>query len=369
MHIFKRSLVSISASLALAGLLSLSAEADISTTLSGYGTVGGSLTSDNDFQYIHDPSEFSGAGHQIDIGLDSRIGVQAVVDFGSGFSVTAQEVAKQRGDTKFSLGTEWLFAQYAPDPDWKFRLGRVAMAAFLYSDSRNVGYAAPWFHAPNEIYAAEPFQNLDGAQIVWHHTLGPVGLGLSGSYGNTELPVEVGGTQDTVKAKSATNVAATVEYGDFLFRLAQTNLNQNVQLAPTLSFFLKDKFVSAGLQYDNGTAMVLSEYAKRSQNSVPELGGEVLKESSEWYVAGGWRFGKWTPLVSYAQTKPVASLTSPAGKFSTPSASLRYDVVTNVALKAQVSRAQAGNADYWTIPNLASGEHINVYSLGADFVF
>jgi hypothetical protein len=43
--------------------------------------------------------------------------------------------------------------------------------------------------------------------------------------------------------------------------------------------------------------------------------------------------------------------------------------VTNVALKAQFSRAQAANSGYWTDGNLNSSEHVNVFSLGADFVF
>ena len=149
----------------------------ITTSFSGYGTVGGAFTSDDNYQYYHDSTEYSGAGHTIDVGLETKLGVQAIVNFGSGFSVTAQEVARERGDDTFDLGTEWLYAQYSPDPDWKFRLGRVVLAAFLYSESRNVGYAAPWFNAPNEIYGAEPAQNLDGGQVVWHSQYGSVRIG------------------------------------------------------------------------------------------------------------------------------------------------------------------------------------------------
>jgi hypothetical protein len=44
-------------------------------------------------------------------------------------------------------------------------------------------------------------------------------------------------------------------------------------------------------------------------------------------------------------------------------------VVRNVALKAQISRPQAANTTYWTVANYNSTERVNVYSLGADFVF
>jgi hypothetical protein len=349
------------------------ADNGISTTVNGYATVGGTFTSDDHYAYIHDGTEFQGAGSQFDVGLESRIGVQAVIDFGSGFSVTAQELAKQRGSDEFSLGTEWLFAQYSPDSDWKLRLGRVALATFLFSDSREVGYAAPWFRAPNELYGSESFQNLDGVQALWHHNVGPVGLGLKGGYGSSSVSYLDEGIVYNVHARNVYNVAATLEYGDFLFRVSQTvfSLSTTVPLSATyaITFTMKDTFNSVGMQYDNGKAILLSEFAKRTQNDAPVI-GMPLDISDEWYVAGGWRFGKLTPLLIYGKYNPGQSLLTPeAASYGTWSGSLRYDIVRNVALKAQVSRAQAGNSTYWVTPNPASGERINVYSVGADFVF
>ena len=354
-------------------LTAAAASADVTTSFSGYGTVGAAFTSDNNYQYYHDGSEFSGAGHDIDVGLETRLGLQAVIGFGSGFSVTAQEVARQRGDNSYDLGTEWLYAQYSPDPDWKFRLGRVVLATFLYSESRNVGYAAPWFNAPNEIYGAESFQNLDGGQIVWHHNLGQFGIGMQAAYGNTVQTDMVNGVVTTTKVKSINNYAATLEYGSFLFRVSQTTLHipSSLPLTPTFidQFTLNDKFASAGVQYDDGKAIFLSEYAKRTENHFGLL-PIAASEATQWYVAGGYRFGKWTPLVRYGVFKPKAGLLyTTAGSYGTPTVSLRYDVVSNVALKAEVSRAQAANGEYFATYNQAVNERVTVVSFGADFVF
>ena len=81
------------AAISLAAATSASADG-VTTTLSGYGTVGGSFTSDSNYAYRHDSSEFKGASNDLDLGLESRIGVQAVFDFGAEFSVTVQEVAR-----------------------------------------------------------------------------------------------------------------------------------------------------------------------------------------------------------------------------------------------------------------------------------
>jgi hypothetical protein len=362
----------ICAALALAGATAAQADG-VATSISGFGTVGGSFTSNSNYVFRHEAGEFTGASNQFDIGLDSRIGVQARFDFGSGFSVTAQEVVRERGDKTFDPGTEWLYLQYSPTSDLKLRVGRVVMATFLYSDSREVGFAAPWFRAPTEVYGAEPFNYLDGAQALWNVNLGQFVLKLESSYGTTDGLFQTNGLTLTSHAKDIFNAAIALEYGNILLRVAQTSLNvpTNIPLSQTLvlNYNIQDKFTTIGVQYDDGRAIVVSEFAKRHQNDAPVL-NEPLSNTSQWYVAGGWRFGKFTPLLSYAKAQNKKSILSPTeADYGTWSGSLRYDVVNNVALKAEISRAQAGNGSYWITPNPASGERVNVYSLGADFVF
>jgi hypothetical protein len=365
--------LAVCASLLIAGGVAVAADSGLNLTLSGYGTLGGTLTSDSSFAYIHDGTEFTGATRQLDVGLESRLGVQAVVDFGSNWSVTVQELARQRGSDEFSLGTEWLYLQYAPDSDWKLRLGRVALATFLFSDSREVGYAAPWFRAPNELYGAESNQYLDGVQAQWHHRVGPVGLQLSGSYGDSSADILALGAPVKISATNVYNLAVRLEYRDFVIRVSQTALNLPgvipLSAMLTVRYTVKDVFDSAGLQYDNGKAIVLGEFARRKENNIPILGVPV-EATKQWYVAGGWRFGKLTPLLIYGKYETDRSLLTPeAVSNGTWSASLRYDLVRNIALKAEVSRPQESNGIYWVTADPASSARVNVYSFGADFVF
>jgi hypothetical protein len=374
MHIDKRSPLGASVSVILALSLGQVAQADdgFTTTVSGYGTIGGTYTGNSAYTYVQNGSEFKATNSQFDLGVDSRIGAQATFTYGTDLSVIVQEEAKRRGSDNFSLGTEWVYLQYKPTDDLKLRLGRVALATFLMSDFRDVGYAQTWFIAPNEVYGAEPFETLDGGQVLWHKALGPVGLDLEGEYGTTSQSLQEGSLSFDVKAKSAYNVAAAVSYRNFLLRIAETEVSfpETLPLGPTtvVNYMDHDKFLSAGVQYDDGTAIVLAEWAKRSENNVPGV-NQPLAAFQVWYVAGGWRFGKLTPMVTYATYKTGEALSSPALTAKTPSISLRYDVVTNVALKAQFSRAQADNEQYWSVANPNSSERVNVFSLGADFVF
>ncbi|MFL6603260.1 MAG: hypothetical protein ACJ8R9_18300 [Steroidobacteraceae bacterium] len=348
------------------------ARADMTTTISGFGTAGGSFTGDSNYSFRHDASEFTGASNQFDLALESRLGVQAKFDFGSGFSVTAQEVLRQRGDTDFSPGTEWLYAQYSPNSQWQVRLGRVVLGAFQYSDSRQVGFAAPWFRSPVEVYSQLPFNYLDGGQVLWQRALGQFTVGLEASYGSTKGVFQAGGLTITSKSKDIFSSAATVSYGDLLLRVAQTSLNVPTSLplsaTASLNYQLHETFLSAGGQYDNGKAVFIGEWAKTKQNDAPVL-NEPLVASAQWYAAAGWRFGKFLPLAIYGHIKEEQGLLYAPSQFGSWTASFRYDVANNIALKAQISRAQAANAQYWVTANAASNAYVNVYSVGVDFVF
>ncbi len=343
----------------------------VTTTVSGFGTVGGTFTSDGNFAYRHDSTEFIGAMNQFDVGLESRLGVQAVVDFGSGLSVTAQEVFKQRGSSAFSPGTEWFFGQYSPVSSLDLRIGRFAIDTFLLSDSLNVGYAAVWFRAPNEIYASEPFKYLDGGQGLWRAEIGPVSFKLEGAFGTTQANLVIGGLPITQSARYAGNIAASVDYKSLLFRVAKTDVDAplTLQLGPhSVTYTTKDSFTAVGLQYDDGHALMLTEWTKRSQNDIPIV-DKPLAASSQWYVAGGRRFGRYTPMVTYGDYRPVVQLISPPGDYRAWSEMLRFDVIPNVDLKAEYSRAPVGDTRYFVTPNFKSDERVGVFSLGADFVF
>jgi hypothetical protein len=345
----------------------------ISTSVSGFGTIGGTFTSDGRYAYYHSPTEFSGASNSLDIGLESRIGVQAVVSFDPQWSITAQEVAKQRGNTKFDPGTEWLYAQYQPDSDLKLRVGRVVLPVFLASDTINVGYSVPWFRAPNNIYYSEPFQYLDGGQALWQHSLGTLQLHLEVTYGSTEDTFSVPGIGlASSKSKSTFNAAVSLSWRDLLVRFSETRLNEVASLplsaTQTLNLNLHDHFHCVGLQYDNGKALLMSEWTKRDEPNLPG-GNKPLALDTSWYAAAGWRVGKFTPLVMYSVLNVGDSLLTSAGTTHTWDASLRYDVVRNLDLKLQITRTSAANGAYFVVANPASDGWVNVYSFGADFVF
>jgi hypothetical protein len=47
---------------------------------------------------------------------------------------------------------------------------------------------------------------------------------------------------------------------------------------------------------------------------------------------------------------------------------LRWDVITNIALKAQITREPESGPD-WVTADPSSNKRVNIYGIGADFIF
>lgn len=366
---------------------------------SGFGTLAGTVTNDSDLQFRSSMNQSKGANSTLDLGVDSKLGLQGVVDFGSGMTVTGQVLAQRRrvddtadSNRDFDLGVEWLMAQYSPTSNLDLRLGRVVLPAFMISDSRNVTYTQPWLRAPLEVYGQMPLTTLDGVQAVWRIPVGAAVFSIQPSFGKSAPNVSVSGLTIKPDYARVASLNASFEYGDWLARVGQVrgnNVNTALELAPgmlpTLVFDMKDTFTNFGVQFDNGSAIVMAEYATRRMNDLPtapagfgpaELAGwgmsgyagQPLAKTDHWYVAGGWRFGKWLPMLAYGRTTDKSAAATPAN--TGVDLSLRYDLMTNVALKAQFSRYQSQDGVAFVAPTTAANDKkVNILSAGLDFVF
>lgn len=376
----------------------------IKTHFSGYGTLALTSIDKSDLQFRTSLAQSKGASNTPDLGTDSRLGLQGVVDFGSGMTVTGQLLAQRRrvddtpdSNRDFDIGVEWLFAQYSVNPNLDLRLGRVVLPAFMISDSRNVGYSQPWLRAPLEVYGQQPLSNLDGLQANWRIPVGAAIFTVQPSYGKSSFNLSSGVPQtgSTLLLKGTTRqvggLNVTFEYGDWLARLGQIRSTSPVSvdflngLVPNTDWDMKDNFTTMGLQYDNGQAIVMTEFARRRMNDVPAsppgyspldliywgysgIGGKPLAKTESWYLAGGWHFGKFLPMLAYGRS--TDQNVDPHTSTHSISASLRYDLMNNVALKAQWSQYQSKDGTVFVMPTLpANDKKVNVISAGLDFVF
>ncbi|HEX5371208.1 MAG TPA: porin [Aquabacterium sp.] len=373
-------------------------EGGIQYKVSGFGTIAATAIDKSDLQFRTSLTQSKGAGSTIDLGADSRFGLQGVVNFGQGWSATAQLLSIRRrvdsaldSNRDFDIGIEWLFAQYAVTPSVDLRLGRVVLPAFMISDSRNVGYSQPWLRAPLEVYGRMPLTTMDGLQGIWRIPVGDAVVSLQGGYGKSQTNISSGATVIDAPSDWVASVSAQLEWSDWLLRAGQVRsaspfsspLLAGAGIPTPIEYTMRDKFTNVGLQYDNGTAIVMAEWASRDQNDLPmtqaalsgpalgayqfALAGKPLAKEKMWYVGAGWRFGKWLPMLTHGKYK--SETVSSPNDWSSTNVSVRYDIANNVALKAQIGRHEAKDSSSFVTAVGTDTRSVTSVAFGVDFVF
>lgn len=379
---------------------------------SGFGTLGVVHSSEALADFTSSVFQPGGAGYpdSWSAAVDSLIGAQLTVNINPKLSAIVQIVAQQNYDNTYTPHIEWANVKYLFTPDFSIRIGRIVTPTFLASGSVNVGYITPWVRPPPEVYQLLPIENSDGADISYRLHIGAVTDTLQLNYGrnNSELPYNRG----SAEARRLWGFANTAEYGALTVHLAYQELHltiasfnalfnsfrlfgpQGIAIADEYDLDNKDSVTETiGASYDPGHYFVMGEWARANSNAVFAVG-------TAWYVSGGYRLGKFTPYLTYAEVKTdrnsdpglaLAALPPNRAGFAaglnaalnailelnadqnTVSVGSRWDFMRNVDLKLQIDHSRHGPGSSGELTNLQPGfrpgGEVNLFSATVDFVF
>jgi hypothetical protein len=397
------------------------------TKFSGFGTIGAVHSSEKNADYVSTVFQPDGAGHTRSTSFDpdTKLGVQVNAPFSKRFSGVVQVISQYQYDGSYRPMVEWANVKYQVTSDVSVRLGRIAVPAYLVSETRHVGYSYPWVRSPIEVYNVQPISRNDGVDATWRSSFGPAYNTLQAYWGKSKARLSSG----DAKTDPSWGINDTVEIGSWTLRASYSSSKVDLNLASLDPLFgglqqfaaganavpvpafqsagaqalalnqkykLQDmslKAYSVGGSYDPGDWFVMGEfYGFR--------GAGFLADSRSWYVSAGYRFGKLTPYVSYSTTKAkveheegisttgaaplaagaaalTAGINTTLDQFNatqhSTSVGARWDFMKNVALKGQYDRVNpAANSNGRFInqqPGYQQGQSANVYSVALDFVF
>lgn len=338
-------------------------------TVSGFGTVGATHSSSDDGDFVSTLFQPSGAGasRTWDIGGMTKFGAQLNAKFTDQLTAVVQVVSVQRPNNNYNPRIEWANVQYAFTPDFKVRVGRTALASFMVSDTRLVGYANTWIRPPVEMYSAIPLTNLDGVDASYRHRFGGVTstLQVYGGRSNIETIAGDGRNVPDVTIRNIRGINNTFEYGAWTARIGYIQSDVTIPLAPGLLLPVDQRATMLGVIYDPGTWFVQGEYA------VTKLKG-FTPNTKVGYLTGGYRIGAFTPYAMYASSSPDNTPAFAAYDQSTTSLGLRWDAMRSTAVKLQFDRIDLpkGSTGYFTNvrPGLA-GSKVNLVTVAVDVVF
>ena len=384
-------------------------------TIKGFGTAGLVYSDNNQADFVaNNYLNPKGAGRTENISgvVDSKLGMQMDWQATSRLSFTGQAVSKQDPSNSWVPELQWAFAKFKILPNLDIRAGRIRPAIYMLSDTFDVNYANPWVRPPTEFYSQAPVSHMEGVDFLYRLQTGPVNWLLQPFYGNSLLPL-TNNREMTARNLAGFNLSANLN--DFSFRLGYSHANLTINapafesvVRPSLLSLCKfntiactelaaldnsnkaTAYASVGAGWDNGDYFLTGEFAKRSTSS-------SISETLSGYVSGGGRFGKFTPYATYSQsvvTSPTSFsggskainalvtsvLTNQPMDQNTKTLGLRYDLFTNIALKAQWDRIDTStkNGQVSTgggiftnkTSSFDNGDNsINLFSTSVDFIF
>jgi hypothetical protein len=396
----------------LAAMATMQAQAgaldDGNLSISGFGTVGVAQSNSDTAQFVR-YNQSEGVADSPRIGLDTNLGLQATYKMNDWLSGTVQVLTRRGPEGNFGTDLTWGFLKAKINDEVSVRVGRVVVPTFLISDYQNVGYANTMMRPPIELYAQNPIENSDGADINFQRAFGDLNFTAQAFVGVSrgKLFVSSGsGSVATYRAPAA-GLSVSGEYGPFVVRAAHARADMEIdditslntlsstltavgfgKLASDLNFKdgKKIAFTSVGMTMDWNNIVLQTEYAQRRAKEPV-----YLADTNSWYAMAGYRVGKFVPYYAHSTVKGAGSSVSVPAAFAAAPAALRgavntltgaqeqttdlvgvrWDFAKSLALKVQVDRVKPQAKSGYLIHAPAAGttKAINVVAVGVDFVF
>lgn len=269
--------------------------------------VGGStLTSDETLYGYEDTLNFRN---------DSLMALQMDATLDSNLSATMQIMS--RGAESYDPVVEWAYLTYKFSDEFQLSAGRIRIPFYRYSDFMDVRYTYNWLKAPQTVYGFD-FAGYDGLSGVYSTQFGRWDSSLQLIFGQFEgetsgfdatledlkgfswtltrdwLTLRAGyvSSKGTIEIDSLEQLAGGVEalgagYGQDLSGLAS---------AIRLDGDAGDYYgLAVGIDHNN--ILFDAEYIEYA------IDDSLAAKTSAYYLAAGYRFGKWIPMLTYSRAE------------------------------------------------------------------
>jgi hypothetical protein len=372
------------------------AESDSAFSLQGFGTLGLARTSTNDVEFVRDLSQSRGVRKEWSALIDSVLGLQAAWRVSPQLETVVQATSRYRYDKTFTPDIAWAYLKYDPIPNLSLRAGRLGTEFFMAADSRWVGYSFLTVRPPGDYFWYLPFYSIHGADAAIAVPIGENVVRAKVFYGHADGRVPLANEQWDIAGSPMLGGYLEYQHGPWQVRASYANIafKNDLPLAPVLrqvtgaslspqdAAFLATRdtrthYYSLGLVYDQGPWQ-----GQLMLNHI-EQGSKALESSDGGYALVGYRVGEVTPFLGYSwvlsKSHGIAPSTVAAyvmqdsrADQQTTFVGMRWDVVRNVAVKAQWDgiRGEASSLFPYRQDNRARWDgEMNVFSVTLDFVF
>lgn len=385
----KKQIWSTSACVVMLGLTQAADAADIQ--FRGFGSfVGGSTLSSDETLYGYEDT--------LNFRNDSLMALQMDAKLDAKLKATMQIIG--RGENGYEPVVEWAYMTYDFSDNFQVSAGRIRIPFYRYSDFIDVGYAYNWLGVPQTVYGFD-FPGYDGLSGVYSSQFGSWDSSFQVIFGQFEGQTgDLDATMEDLKGFSWTltrdwltlragyvSSKATIDIPNIeqlISAIEPIAAGTDVDFAALSSALQVDRdpgdFFGLAVGIDRNNILIDAEYIEYA------LDDSLIAETSAYYLAAGYRFGKWIPLLTYSRSKsdppedvvntlPAAAPGEPMGvsilrqyiagavaatetEIKLMDVALRYDFHHSAAFKLA-----------WTQEENMSGDKNQLLRFGVDLVF
>lgn len=295
-----------------------------------------------------------------------------------------------RADSDFDAEVQWAYVSYDLTPTLEARAGRIVLPFYMHSQYTQVGYAYPWVELPQEMYSVVPLDTMEGIDLTWTFNTGSISHSLNAFWGG--MDVDDGSTVYEVRNQYGFDIRSTWNNwtGWYSFSNAEVSVDLSGAIGtPALNLdHHYAYFTGLGLQYDNGSLIVMGERGRLSLSSP----NHWFPKQDSAYIMAGYRIGKFTPHLTWASIEhsdagdvdpfivpgPVdlafVLFADTASQQKSWTLGTRYDLTPGVSLKAEASSYYGFTSDNPVNTGLFSGtpdedKNAYVYRFAVETVF
>lgn len=284
-------------------------------SLSVFGTLGGAWLSNQHVNYQQgDQRVGPGLTHDIDLGMDSRLGAQLNIAVTPGTLITAQTVVERLAENQFAPRLTQANIRQEINDNLVVRLGRIQSPLFLASDYRLANFSNPWARTPGVLYNIYPMTHLDSGEFTYRLNSDIGQISLNAGYGwltySYSPNAEVSETAD-LDMNDVIYANLKLDNGPWQFKLSwmharlSSHFQELDQVIRVVSFFdpitsnalnLERRGVglyTAGFTYDANDWLVMSEWGIALSDEA-----NVLNDKHGGYLTVGYHLGRWTPQIT-----------------------------------------------------------------------
>jgi hypothetical protein len=354
--------------------------------------------------------EFKGFEDSIKFSPSSLIGLQGEYQFDDKWSATAQFLLRSNNTTASdNSGLEWLYLTYTPTDNIQIKHGKLRTPFFTMSDFSDVGFEYPWINQPQQVYDTYLFKTFNGIDAVYKFGAENFDLSFEGYYGEESGDIGIGALRTGFEVDNLLGFIGKINIENLEFRVSRYNGNikldideirQLENVLNSLNFTKSARSVKTkgrayadqfGVIYENLDYFFRGEWIRIKT----DLG--IVPTIQSYYLTAGITYAPFTYHLTFADSDVEtrsAENEIPLGinsdldelaygynrifDESTPDSIkswtvvVRWDVLTNLALKAEFSTLEGDDVkdSFFVIPDDSDiDKKTNLYLIGLDWVF